>query len=321
MNQTKRRVLTLAVTALVLGGGGTYGWMKARRSGVAVAQSEHGEVAEHGSHTAGHAVEGHSLGDGHAERIPAAHGEAHGKTSTHSAATTPPVPSMGARFWAAIVDAADQIQVKAKNLEELDRENERLRVENAHLRMEMEANHFTQGTEDSNQKTAELKESLRKETGSAVGRDLASIEYEVPHQLPPSQLYALAVSYFKAHEDEKAAVILNFLTELENTDIFRTPRNYLLTGISFYRIDQLSKAEAFFDRVLKSEPSEANLQTHAHARLWKALVAQRLGKHAKVQFWLTELVDHHPRSQEASWVNLPIRKPAGGGHAGPKPVH
>jgi tetratricopeptide (TPR) repeat protein len=136
-----------------------------------------------------------------------------------------------------------------------------------------------------------------------VGRDLASIQYRVPTNLVPGQLYTLGVSYFKGREDEKAAVIFTFLTGMDDNDSFRNPRNYMLTGIAWYRLDNFATADRYFDRALKAPEAPENLQVLAQARLWKALTSQRLTKHTQAQFWLTELVDHHPLSLEASWIN------------------
>ena len=221
-----------------------------------------------------------------------------------------PQGSLISRSIGLIENAFEQVQEKVRHFEGLERENELLRAENAHLRVEMESKRFTELTAESKSKTEGMSHQLKKEAGSHGARDLASIDYEVPHQLAPHQLYALGVSYFKAREDEKAAVILGTLTDLETTDAYKTPKNYLLTGIAFYRLENFTKADSYFDKVLKSEPVEANLPSHAQARLWKSIVAHRLGKHAKVQFWLTELVDHHPHSTEASWINPAARKPA-----------
>ncbi|MEK6580303.1 MAG: hypothetical protein AABZ55_13845, partial [Bdellovibrionota bacterium] len=46
-----------------------------------------------------------------------------------------------------------------------------------------------------------------------------------------------------------------------------------------------------------------NVQYQAQARLWKALTASRVAKHKDAQEWLKDLVDHHPHSMEAGWVN------------------
>jgi hypothetical protein len=125
----------------------------------------------------------------------------------------------------------------------------------------------------------------------------------VPTNLVPGQLYTLGISYFKAREDEKAAVIFTFLTGLDDSDVFKTPKNFLLTGIAWYRLDNFATADRYFDRALKAPEKAENLQTLAHARLWKALTASRINKHTQSQFWLTELIDHHPLSVEATWVN------------------
>ena len=61
-------------------------------------------------------------------------------------------------------------------------------------------------------------------------------------------------------------------------------------------------ADFYFDRALKSE-GEESLQYQAQARLWKALVAKARGKQQQAQFWMQELVDQHPHSPEANWIN------------------
>jgi outer membrane protein assembly factor BamD (BamD/ComL family) len=171
------------------------------------------------------------------------------------------------------------------------------------LRLELEAAHFGSHSAQAAEKTQEIEHSAGKAGGSGVARDVASIPYEVPTDLMPAQLYTLGVSYFKAHEDEKAAMIFTFLTGLKDSDAFKTPKNFLMTGVAWYRVDNYAKADQFFDKVIQLEPADDNLQLQAHARLWKAMAASRMGKHSKAQFWLNELMDHHPHSPEAGWVN------------------
>ncbi|MGK5083327.1 hypothetical protein WDW37_08465 [Bdellovibrionota bacterium FG-1] len=205
-------------------------------------------------------------------------------------------------------EAFESAQEKIESFRKIDVENDRLKLENAHLRLELENKQFSCRGQDASSRTRALEHKLDAETGSAVGRDLVSIQYQVPTNLMPSQLYTLGVSYFKAREDEKAAVILTFLTGMDNDDAFKTPKNYLMTGVSWYRLDNYTMAERYFDQVLKAAESEETVPFQAHARLWKALAANRTGKHSKAQFWLTELIDHHPRSTEAGWVNAQSRR-------------
>jgi tetratricopeptide (TPR) repeat protein len=202
-----------------------------------------------------------------------------------------------------VVAAVKSVQEKVDVLSHSERENERLKLENANLRLQIENIAFDCRVKESSERTKEMQLRLSKETGAKVGRTLASIYYRPPTHLLPSQLYALAVSYFKANEDEKAAVIFTFLTGLEDNNLFKTPRNYLLTGISWYRLANYDLAEAYFDRVLKTGDSAENLQFMAQARLWLGMTAEKQGNHAKSQDWMRELIDYHPHSTEAAWVN------------------
>lgn len=144
---------------------------------------------------------------------------------------------------------------------------------------------------------------LNEETGARVGRILAGIDYRPPGHLLPDQLNTLALSYFRAGENEKSAVLFTFLTGLEENQTYKTPKHYLLTGVSWYRLDHYRAADEYFDKVLAVEAAPEVLQYHAQARLWKALTAEKTQKRSRAQHFLRELVDHHPRSMEAAWVN------------------
>lgn len=196
-----------------------------------------------------------------------------------------------------------QLQQKISDIAQADKDNERLRLENMYLRVQLKVAQFDCGSRAAQEKTQDLGNKLQTETGSPLGQTLSSISYRPPSHLPPIQLYALAVTYFRAREDEKAAVLFSFLTGLEDNDYFKTPKNYLNSAISWYRLDHYELADSFLDKVLLSQESVESVQFHAQARLWKGLVAERLGKHAKSQFWIRQLVDHHPHSTEAMWVN------------------
>jgi tetratricopeptide (TPR) repeat protein len=200
----------------------------------------------------------------------------------------------------------ESVQSKVDQVAKALDENERLRLENAHLKLRVETLQFDchQKRAAENTKTYELK--LDPQTGSRVGRTLASIGYRIPDQLSADQLYVLGVSYFKSEENEKAAAILTFLTNLENNHSFRNPRDWLMTGVAWYRLDNFDAAAPFFDQVLEATGHGENEDTktyHAQALVWKSLIAERTGKPVKAQYWLRELLDHHPYSREAEWVN------------------
>ncbi|OFZ80693.1 MAG: hypothetical protein A2583_10520 [Bdellovibrionales bacterium RIFOXYD1_FULL_53_11] len=216
--------------------------------------------------------------------------------------------------------AVESVQEKMDALSRSEQENEKLRLENANLRMQAENAVFDCRAKDSSTRTRELEFKLSKETGAQVGRTLASIYYRPPTHLMPPQLYTLGVSYFKGREYEKSAVIFTFLTGLEDNNAYKSAKNYLLTGVAWYRLDNFEIADAYFEKVLRMQDGAENLAYHAQARLWRGLAAEKTGNHQKSQEWMRNLVDYHPQSTEAGWINLAKenkRQPAAG--AGPKP--
>jgi tetratricopeptide (TPR) repeat protein len=113
---------------------------------------------------------------------------------------------------------------------------------------------------------------------------------------------------------------------LQDVDSYRNPKDYLLTGVAWYRIDNLEEADRYFAKALDVAPKAvgaAMLPYKAQARLWRAIVAERSGKRAKAQYWMRELVDHHPHSKEAQWVNSKEarRAVAGSRKAADEPSH
>lgn len=249
-----------------------------------VAATEHGKE-EHGSK----------------DRAPAAAHDEKADAHADSKATAEAPKKTG--FFGSIVHAITSAGDKVAELRRADEENQRLRLENANLRLKLEASQFDCHAQDAAKNTRDLETKLDRETGTKMGRALASISYKFPTHLLPPQLYTLAMSYFKAREDEKAAVILTFLLGMEDDDAFRTAKNFLLTGVSWYRLDNMAAAQDYFDRAMKSPDLDEYPTLKGQVRLWKALVASRVGKHAESQTWMREVLNLNPHSTEAKWVN------------------
>lgn len=255
------------------------------------AKAEHGKSG-HGNSE--HAKDGHAK-DGHAKDEHAKDGHA----KAEHVKAEPGILSMHT-----LNEAMKSVAEKARELARADEENTRLKLENANLRLKLESMKFDCHAQDAQAQTQANELKLDKQTGSRLGRTLASIGYKMPSHLLPNQLYTLAVSYFKAREDEKAAVILTFLTGMENDDSYRSAKNLLMTGIAWYRVDNLAIADEYFEKALKSDDIHEN---RGQALLWKALAAERLGKHGKSQEWLREVLNLNPHSTEAAWINHPDR--------------
>jgi tetratricopeptide (TPR) repeat protein len=220
-----------------------------------------------------------------------AHGNAHGEAQGD------------ANLWQTFAHAVVSVQEKMDALKKADEENEKLRKENAHLRLVLESEHYEKYAEKAQKETQTFQFKLSKDTGSRTGRTLASVGYKIPQDLLPAQLYSLGLTYFKTREDEKAAVIFTFLTGLEGDDTFKTPENHLLTGIAWYRIENFELANFYFDQVLQSTETKATRRVHGQAKLWKGVIAEKTGKHGKAQTWLRDVLDHDPHSVEARWIN------------------
>lgn len=300
-----------ALKRWLLIGSGAIAILCASAVGVHFALQEHSKPAsEHGDGQGAegsgeaHPVAGH--GDGHhpkgssqhhASADEAAH-EGHG-SGEHAASA-----GQTGGFFSVIYHALVSTQHKADEIKRASLENERLRLENMNLRKWGEQIRFECTASEAERGTKLRSTKLSEETGVRVGRILASIPYQPPAHLLPPQLHTLAVAYLKAGENEKAAVIFTFLTGMEDNEPFRTSRNYLMTAVSWYRLDHLQLADQYLDLAIQSqEEDEAAYPYQAQARLWRAVVAERLKDHRRSQKWLKELVDHHPKSVEASWVN------------------
>jgi tetratricopeptide (TPR) repeat protein len=219
-------------------------------------------------------------------------------------------------FFEAFRNHWNNLWSKVGDLERSEVTNERLVLENAHLRNQLEAKTFAIQAEEARRLTDAFGRRIEAETGSPVGRLLSSITYQPPSSLLPRQLYALGVSYFQARENEKAAVIFTQLVESRTTEEFKTPRNYLLAAVSWYRLDHFEASDTYLSRALETDGakqfeeasdqdsrSTEELSLFAQIRLWRALTAKRLGDEKGAQHWLTELMDHHPGSRVAQWIN------------------
>lgn len=206
---------------------------------------------------------------------------------------------------------------KFKAVQEAETKSTWLELENANLKVELEKLKFSCRYGAAARTTAKGRKEIQKHAGSLVGRTLASIDFTPPSQLSPEQLYILALAYLKGHEDEKAAYVLTQLVEMQDTDTFKTAQNYLLTGVTWYRLKNYKLADQYLGLALKLPEGKSSIAYQARARLWKAVVAKQMGQESKAQFWMTELVDHNPHSMEAEWVNEP---PKAGGSSERKPA-
>ncbi len=201
------------------------------------------------------------------------------------------------------IHAWKSFQEKAIAIKKLDENNNKLITENTILKHKLETLEFQHSTKKAQIRTQNKEKQLLKETGAETGRSMTSLKYTPPPQLSAAQLYTLGVSYFKAHEDEKAAVIFSSLINSSNSFEYHSAFHFLATGVAWYRLENYFLADLYFTEVLRKPEKEEFLPYQAKARTWKALVAKKLGKKVKTQYWLKELMDHHPKAPETALIH------------------
>ncbi len=298
MNKKKIAIFGLSGVLVI----GTAGFFFSRGKGHEAAE-ESGH-SKHASAKHGHESKHEAKSESHDE------GKQEGEHEEVATAHAVQAPSIVER----IELAATSIQQKVEALRRSEQVAERLQLENANLRLKLEAVQLDCRIADATAHTKGVQSKLLSDTQTKIGRTLASISYKPPSHLFPHQLHTLGVSYFKSRDDEKAAVLFTFLTNLDDQPQFKTAKELLLTGVSWYRVDNFELADFYFDKVLTTATHVDNLKSHAQARLWKGLVAERIGKHQKAQALLREILDNHPSSAEARWVNPTTTR----GHAAKK---
>jgi hypothetical protein len=111
---------------------------------------------------------------------------------------------------------AFSIQLKVDRLKSAEAENEKLNLENARLKMQIENSNYQHQVNQSQRLTEKFQSKLKDETGSKVGRTSASINYKIPEDLLPFQQCSLAIGYFTNREFEKAALIFSRLNKAQD---------------------------------------------------------------------------------------------------------
>jgi hypothetical protein len=202
------------------------------------------------------------------------------------------------------VDAWNSVNDKVRAIYRAEEDNRRLKLENAYLRVMVEGQKYSCRTEEAKKATDVVGQKLQAQNGSKAARTIASIRYVRPENLPNDQLHALGVSYFKVKDDEKSAVIFNYLTELEEDATYRTPENFLMEGVSLYRLENYKSAEEIFEKISKMEAKDAaSIKAKRQAAYWRALVAERLRDGKRAQKIILESLESDPHTKEARWVN------------------
>ena len=299
-------VLALAVTLFLKGG------PKKTHGPEAGAHADSHDDGHGDTHADSH-VDGH--GDTHAKGHDDSHGKKNAKAHGESHEVSAQLEHAGRSYpgflepWIGPIETAwIRIEDKAAVIRDALEENRKLRLENANLRVHAESLRLDCRVKEAASAHERNETALLGETGEKVGRTLASISYRPPRHLDGPQLNTLGLTYLQAGEHEKAAVIFTLLSQMalqSEASVKGHPlsRLRLLAGTSWYMLDHLELADQYFSEVLELPETERDLPFQAQARLWRAVASKRLGKSMKTQFWLREVLDRHPASEESKWIN------------------
>ncbi len=230
-----------------------------------------------------------------------AHQQVHKVAHSEVAAQEKPPEAHG--LMGLVIQFFKGIQEKVDSIKTAEETSRRLQLENAHLRVMLETSRYACLSDEAKKQTEKVGAKLNAETGTKIGRTLASIPYQIPENMMPDALYTLGVSYFKARDSEKAVAILSFLADMQGDDTYKTPTNYLMTGISWFRLDNYKYADDYFSRVIDMKPTKENRPYKVQAKVWKALVADRQHDKSAAQAWLKRTLESHPQTKEARWIN------------------
>lgn len=204
-----------------------------------------------------------------------------------------------------VIHAIDNVQKKAQELAESHAENEVLRKENQYLRLELGVDNNEKRSLASERKTKEIGLQLEKETGLKTGRVVETLKYKVPPNLLPQNLYLLGLTYLRDGKNEAAAAIFHFLMNGSDGKTYQTPTNFVLAAIAWFRVDHVDLAESYLDSVLKLSPDSGDevMRLQAVSRMWMAAIEKKRGNEKLSKKWLHEILDFHPKSLEARWIN------------------
>lgn len=294
----KKRFLIIFSVAFIAAGAGFFYFKKSAHPPVNETHAlnkGHDSHAKTESQAKGHEDSAHQKQDMHQNVAATSHEEnkSHEMDTTHHSSGV----------FSTVTQAVHRFSDKVVELREADIENKRLKHENLNLSRWVEELQMNCSSDATKKHQTAMGIQLDQETGTQLGRVLSTIEYRPPMHLLPEQLFTLGVTYFKAGDFERSAVIFTYLTGVDTFEEFKTSQNYLMTGVAWFKLDHVKLSNFYLDKVLAYQPEPENMKSQAQARLWKALAAKRLNDENGSQHWLRQLIGHHPQAVESSWVN------------------
>jgi tetratricopeptide (TPR) repeat protein len=193
------------------------------------------------------------------------------------------------------------------NLAQLESDNDSLRAQLALLDQKKTLEEAGIAERELASMNEVLEKKVTEETGSPVAHLPQTIVYEVPNHLMPSELYPLALAYFRKQDFEKSVAIFDHLFKIPEDRRYETAENYLMSAISWYHLKNYKLSRNDVAEALKRSHEAEDV--HRKALLWDAMVEKAEGHATVAQAKLYHFIGQYPHSEEGEWINGG-RKPA-----------
>jgi tetratricopeptide (TPR) repeat protein len=190
---------------------------------------------------------------------------------------------------------------KFQDLAGLATENENLKAQLALIEKKQTLEDTDRTERDLASMNELLEKKVKEQGGSGEARLPQTLGYEVPPHLMPSQLYTLALAYFRKQEFEKTVGLLDHLFKLPDDRHYETSENYLLSGISWYHLKNYTIARAQIHEA--NQRSKVYDTVHRQALIWDAMVEKSEGKNQVAQAKLLHFIGEYPHAIESTWIN------------------
>jgi len=106
-------------------------------------------------------------------------------------------------------------------------------------------------------------------TGAKDGRRLASIDYQVPANISPDDLYVLAFEHLREERLPEAAATLEKLFHLPEAAALQNATAFYNAGVIWFKLRNYKKAKKYFDLTLVKAEGEERGKYKGRVDLWQ----------------------------------------------------
>ena len=172
-------------------------------------------------------------------------------------------------WWKSVNHKAEELATLEARHEILSRKYESLKRE--HYRLEQL--HAELKAEIMSRDLAQLK---LEETGSPSGRNLASIDYKVPHGLSPGEILALAYEHFREERFAEAAATFEYFQHLPEATALQDASAMYTAGVAWYQLGNFKKSREQLEAARGIASGEQKGKIHRKVDLWMRVIDRKI---------------------------------------------